>query len=506
MKKMKKRASVVLALIMVLALAVPVAAAETGTGTITINNPVKGHTYAIYKIFDLESVSGTSYSYKIEEAWKEFVTNGGGKEYVNVDSQGYVTWTKKDENGADVGAAEFAKLALAWAKNATPPISADQSKALAADATETTVEFTRLDFGYYLVDSSVGTLCMLNTVEKDITIDEKNTEPTLKKEVKENSDNTWGETADAERGQEVEFRATIAAYEGAQKYIMHDKMDEGLTFINDSVVVTLKKASGTEATQTVEKGENTYKVEEGVADCTFHVVFADDFCNSLEDGDVIVVSYKATVEKKAYDTALGKNEAWLTYGDSTNYTTEHSIVMVNTWQVPFFKYYKDSNNNEVGLAGAVFELSRDEGGENKVTFDVRATAEQEGFQDVPLYRVLQNGSVTQITTESSGKFILRGLDSGTYYLREITAPKGYNRLSGPVKIMIDAKGDVSYEFEKTTTTDVNKIIGVKIENKTGSLLPSTGGIGTTIFYVVGGILVVGAAVLLVTRKRMSAEK
>ena len=118
-------------------------------------------------------------------------------------------------------------------------------------------------------------------------------------------------------------------------------------------------------------------------------------------------------------------------------------------------------------------------------------------------------TVTEITTDDTGKFTIRGLDSGTYYLTETATPAGYNQLSGPIEVVISDTGAVKYkmsgdteytEFEETAEPII------PVENKAGSLLPSTGGMGTTIFYVVGSILLIGAAVLLVTKKRMSVEK
>ena len=500
MKKIKKLASVVLALIMVLAMALPVGATGTGTetpnGSITIEKAKAGYTYTIYEILKLESYNQESkaYSYKATSDWNGFINSEKIKDiYVTVDSQGYVTW----KDGASV--ADFAKLAQ---KHAADNGIGNQGSKKAEGAI---VEFTGLELGYYLLDSDMGTLCSLDTTQPNATIKEKNDEPTLEKEVKEG--NSWGNVADAERGKEVEFRVTITAKDGAQKYVMHDKMDAGLSFIKTSVEVTLEKASNPGNPETV-TGEENYTVTEGVAGCTFHVEFTEDFCDKLAKEDKIVVSYRAMVNKEAFLSDHGVNEAWLKYGEDSSFNTEHKTVKVNTWQVPFFKYYVKSENGEtkeVGLSGAKFKLYRDEEATDEVIFDTRATAEQEGIAGVPLYRVNPEGTVKEITTENNGRFVLRGLDSGTYYLKETEAPTGYNKLSGIVKIVISADGTVEYTYGGTTST-ADGTIGVKIENKTGSLLPETGGIGTTIFYVVGGILVVGAAVLLVTRKRMSAER
>ena len=110
----------------------------------------------------------------------------------------------------------------------------------------------------------------------------------------------------------------------------------------------------------------------------------------------------------------------------------------------------------------------------------------------------EEGAVTEITTDTTGKFTIKGLDSDTYYLTEITQPAGYNKLADPIKVVIDGKGNVTYNDDYTGT--------IKVENKTGAELPSTGGVGTTVFYVVGGLMVLLAVVLLVTKKKMSAHK
>ena len=179
---------------------------------------------------------------------------------------------------------------------------------------------------------------------------------------------------------------------------------------------------------------------------------------------------------------------------------------MNIWEIPVFKYFMNGTV-EKGLAGAKFTLSTDEKGENKISFiDGGKTSSETG--EKPLYRRATEAEIAdeetdtfaEITTDEKGEFVLRGLDSGIYYLNEVAAPAGYNKLSGPVKITIDDKGKI------TKDNDTTKAEVVKVLNQSGNLLPETGGIGTTIFYVIGGILVVGAAVLLVTRKRMSAEK
>ena len=155
-----------------------------------------------------------------------------------------------------------------------------------------------------------------------------------------------------------------------------------------------------------------------------------------------------------------------------------------------FKYTKDGET-EKALADAKFTLSKNGDGSNPIALVSKGNN---------VYRVAKTGetdTVTEITTDATGKFTIKGLDADTYYLTETAAPAGYNKLAGPVTIVIGENGVVNGTTEAPQGVDE-----VKVLNQSGAELPSTGGIGTTIFYVVGGVLVVGAAVLLVTKKRM----
>ena len=521
MKQMKKLASAVLALIMVLAMAIPAAAAPAATdGTITIDNPKRGHTYTIYQILELESYNTTTgtYSYRIaNSSWENFITNypeGETTKVFKVDPvQKYVTIENELE---DVVA--FAKAALAYAKK-TSGISAAGTATFAKDDEtadeEKKIVFENLPLGYYLLDSNLGTLCGLDTTNKDVTIHEKNDAPEIDKKVQENSKigeaDEWGKFADANRGDTVNFKVTIKPKKGAENYTMHDIMQSGMTFKEDSLVVTLKHSGESKTlvanTDYVLKTGEDVVGDHGTPKCTFEVVFKQELCDTLETGDEIVVTYSAIVKQEAYFEENSENSAKLTYGDK-NFTTEESKVKVRTWQIPIYKYGKDEDSSQISLPGATFSLYRNTEGDPIEFVHVDNTDTDLGA----LYRVAMETDastykrMTEITTGESGRFVLRGLDAGDYYLKEIEAPDGYNKMSGFVKITIDHEGKVILSGTTGNTSNVGTDGAVEIENKTGSLLPETGGIGTTIFYVVGGILVVGAAVLLVTRKRMSAEK
>lgn len=300
---MKKTLSILLALVLLLALSVP--AMAIGDGTITIDNAVKGQTYTIYEILYLESYNkdAGAYAYKAATAWSSFINSGAVKGvYVSVDDQGYVTWVK------DADAAAFAKLAQAYAANNN--VTAQGT----ATADSATVKFENLDLGYYLVDSTLGTLCSLDTTNPAVTIKEKNIEPTNAKTVEEDSTGTYGAANDADIGQTVKFKSTITAQAGAENYVFHDKMSAGLTYTGVTSV-TLNGSA-------VDAANYTVKTTGMTDDCTFEVMFTQAFCDTLKANDKIVISYTATVNENAVVGIDGNpNESKIEYGQSGKTTT-----------------------------------------------------------------------------------------------------------------------------------------------------------------------------------------
>ena len=481
---MKKFVSVLLALAMTLALSVTAWAAPATNGSITIDNAIEGQTYTIYELLYLESYNkdAGAYSYKATNEWKTFIESAAIKDvYMHTDDQGYVTWV-----AADSAAADFAKLAQAYA--AENGIAHKGT----VKATGTTVKFENLELGYYLVDSTLGTLCALDTTNSAVTMKEKNAEPTNVKEVQEDANSAWGNKNDADIGQTVNFKSTITAQAGAENYVFHDKMSAGLTF-GSVTGVTLNG-------KTVDAANYTVKTS-GFAenhDCTFEVIFIQAFCDTLKASDQIVISYTAVVNEKAVIGSDGNpNESKVEYGESgKTTTTPPSTTTTYTWKVDVLKYAEvtpegSSATEEKPLSGAVFILSKNNKGEAPIALI---------SEDNNVYRVAkadETNTVTEITTDSTGKFTIKGLDSDTYYLIEKTAPAGYNTLKEAVEIVIANNGKVTYNGTVVDT--------VKVLNQTGTELPSTGGMGTTIFYVLGGVLMAGAFVMLVVRKRMRTE-
>lgn len=500
MKLIKKIAAIMLSVMMVLGMASVVSAAEsgaaaapTGNGKITINNAIPGQTYKIYKILDLESYNATTgnYAYKATTAWKSFINGNDIKGVYVTIKDGYVTW--KD----NANAAEFAKKALAYANPQNPIINSDDSQVASAAAegtTTSTVTFSGLSLGYYLVDSSAGALCSLNTTATEVEIQEKNGVPSVEKKVQEDSTSTWGDNNTADIGQTVNFQTTITAQSGAQNYVLHDKMDAGLTFDTSSVQVKLKKSS--ETAENIVAATNNYEVKsnglESTNSCTFHVDFTPAFCNTLAKDDKIIVTYSATLNDDVESKKEYKNETWLKYGE--NNETNHDTTTTKTFELPVFKYTMKSGT-KTKLAGATFTLSKNADGTNPIELVSVSTNDTTG----DIYRVAktsETGRVTKVKTTDSGEFTIKGLDADTYYLTETQQPAGYNKLSAPIKVVIDGDGNITIGTASTAATTV------EVENKSGTILPSTGGNGTSLIYFLGAVLALVSGVVLITKQRM----
>lgn len=485
MKHARKLASLLLALVMVFALATTAFAAEKN-GSIEIKNPVEGQTYKAYLMFELESYNPdtNAYSYKITEKWRDFVTKGGdGEKYFSIDAQDYVT-LKKDVTVTDDSevAAAIAKAAVAYAASKNLPPDATLTK-------EGDYTASGLTLGYYVVDSSLGALCGLTTTNPSATISEKNKVPTNVKTVEEDSKGNYVSTNDAEIGQTVNFKSTITAQPGAVNYVFEDTMSVGLTYNDDAKVYTDEgKLADENYTVNPKPGDGK----------TFTITFKQSYLDTITAETKLYVKYSATLNENAVVGLHGNsNKSTLKYGDSTNTkSTPASETITCTWDLEVLKYGNHDKKNVLKDAQFVL-LDKDE---KKVA--VVVNGKLTGWTDVPAAD--ENGTIswpknTVLTTDDQGKIKISGLDSDTYYLREIKAPAGYNTLKKDVEVVITGatKGEGSELTYKTFLAE--------IENLSGTELPSTGGMGTTIFYVLGSALVLGAVVLLVTKKRMSTK-
>lgn len=481
---------------LVLAMAVPAWAASTavtgdnaGSSSITIDGAVNEKTYTLYRIFDVASKTDDGMVYNVTTAWKPFFEgNGAGTEYVEIDSLGQVKKLKKEGFANDSeNAKAFAAVALAWAKT--------QSNIAVASVTagNNEAKFTGLKEGYYLVDTTTGSLCSVGNVTGStaVTIKEKNGVPSVDKQVQEDSDSSWGDKNDAEIGQEVNFKTTINVTAGnTTNYVLHDKMT-GLTYKADSIQIT--KANGTVA---LTQGTD-YTIETPKDGCSFEIKFVNN--GKLNAGDVVVVTYTATVNADAVVAGTGNtNETWLDYGNNGH--TTHDTTRTYVWEFKIYKYTKGAGENEtVALPHAEFVLYK-KSGETK-SYLTASGNKLTGW-------TTEENSATKFTSDNNGNISISGLDAGEYYLKETKAPDGYNKLTDDIKVVLKKEYNESTNVGTAffAYSNVTKEDKVEVENNAGTTLPSTGGMGTTVFYVVGGGLMAVAVVLLVTKKRMENKR
>lgn len=456
MKSIKK---LICMLFMLVLSVVNVSAAEKGT--ITINKAIVNESYNIYKVLDLETYDKVNnhYIYRAASGWETFLD--GATDYLearNENGDKYYVW----KDGVDKSRAkEFAEKAYKYAKdnNITPTMT--------KKANSTSVKFDNLDLGYYLVDSSVGALLHLTTTNPTATVNEKNTlNPNVDKNVLENSTGVYGKENDDMIGSTINYKSTITTGAGYGSYVLYDKMDKGLTFNVNSVIVKI----GDDVVDA-----NNYVVKTNVTDYTFVIEFNDEFILKQPKNTNIDVYYTATLNKDAIIEGNGnKNETFLKYGN--NITTDKKKTITYTYAFEIIK----TNKEGVELTGAEFILLDKLGNEIKVILK---------DEETKTYRIATENEIG--VNIKAGKATIEGLDKDSYKLKEVVSPEGYNKLTSPVEFSVNGK-----------TNDTIERTRVNVINYTGSELPETGGIGTKLFITSGLSLVLICGLVLVTKLRL----
>lgn len=475
MKNAKKVFAMLIVLALAISMAIPVSAA---TGSITISDAKNGNTYSIYKIADL-AFSGTTdgngkYAYSIpandDYPWTAFLIEKNFTLTASADGQTFAVKAPDTITSDSEAAAKLAKDALDFAKkegaykNRTGEVIGATATAVASGDS---VEFTGLAFGYYLVDTTVGTICSLGTVNgvgtPDVTIRDKHTVPTIDK--KANGE----DIIDAFIGEEIEYTIDIYVKPGAINYVVTDVLSNGLTYVDDSA----EYSDNISDTAVVANGQ------------TLTFTLTDAQVAAIGTG-VATITYRATVNANAVIAGEGNtNSATLTYGNTPNTTSD--TVDVYTWNLDIDKVDESGN----ALSGATFALYKD------------SVADGNGIKLAGTngtYKFDGLGTAT-VFSGNKGVYVINGLKSGTYVLREVAAPDGYNKLPNDITITItttNAKTSVTYAGGNFADDK-----DLQVVNSAGTVLPSTGATGTIIFIAVGGLMVVAMGVLLVVRKRMS---
>lgn len=500
MKHTRKLLSLLLALVMVFALATTAMANEgdapsTTPTTYTITAPDNGHTYEVYQIFTGDLSKGVLSNVK----WGK---NGTGTQSEAVSDA--ILTELAGTTGSDT-----AKLAVI-----TKYVNLNSDK---FGTVTKAAPLADVPAGYYLIKDVDGALkgeedsytLYIVQIVGDVTISPKSDVPEFEKKLKDTNDTTgvttgWQDSADWDIGDKVPFqlKGTVASNYDAYKtyyFAFHDIEEAGLTFDSASVKVYV---DGTEI-------NSGFTVEtEGLTDGrTFEVRFANlKEIESVRAGSVITVEYESTLNENANLGNQGNvNQAKLEFSNNPNQEqggtpetgeTPWDNVIVFTYQVVVNKY-ANSVGNDNKLEGAEFTLEK----------------------------VLKDGTketIAVVKSDDGTSFTFKGLDDGNYILTETTTPDGYNTIA-PITFTVTAEHTITWDGtnrtavltslsgeavsgEITLTASENKdSLSTDVINKSGSTLPSTGGIGTTIFYVLGSVLVLAAVVLLVTKKRMSAN-
>ena len=443
MSTMKKIITLVLVLTLTMILAVP-AMAAAGDGAIHIDGT--GTTsYDVYKIFDIEKVSN-GYKYKLAFGWETFTAD----DYFEIEN-GYAIWEKNTNSVAD--AAAIAQIAKNFLTNSHKPV-----KSIKVGDTE---EFAP---GYYLLVPANGP-CGVVLVEENATktIEEKSVavgHPTVDKKVQEDSTHVYGKANDVDIGQTINYQTTITAGVNAENYILHDLMDEHIAFTNAFTVLRDGNI--------IEPAGN-YHVDPDPGDgCTFHMVFTSALCNSLAADAKLVIEYTGKLKAEAAPFVEHENKTWLTY-TSSNVPSNESSVVTKTYSITVKKVDNATPANPLKDAGFVL---RDNVGMYYKWNDA------EGKVDW-----LPEADVEPTMTGADGVIVFNGVDAENFTLLEKVVPNGY---TGQTDIAVSTKG-TTYEYT--------------VVNTLGQTLPETGGIGTTVFYIGGAILVVAALAALVVIKR-----
>lgn len=500
MKHARKLASLLLALVMVFALATTAFAQEVtrtdGKGSITISNAAKGETYTIYKLFDATvsaDNSSIAYTGKIPEILKP---------YFEADKNGYISATPAAKEGENMS--EGLKAALkTW--------TADATATATAKSDGSALTFKGLAYGYYVVTTTQGDLAIsVDSTMPDVTIVDKNSSTPKELHKTASSDNvSIGDTVTYT----VRFKTSnyYGAGENAKEIVSYTIEDTLPDFLSDVKVTSIiVDNDGNDETKDDQANVTAQFVDKKIV-----IKWYDEEKNQFlyNNGATITITYTAVVtEKAAIDGDGNTNKVtvkWTTKdGTEPGPDKVEDVATIYTYAIAL----KKVDNQGKPLPGAVFQFP----------FYVKAKADADGAY---IYAGTTEGEglTNQITTPENGVIVVKGVKADTYEITEFKAPDGYNKLTAPVTVTavktgktttnttvyLDKDGKVVGKDSDAKVTEVNVDIAtiaataVVVVNKAGTELPSTGGMGTTIFYVLGSVLVLGAVVLLVTKKRMS---
>ena len=524
MKKLVSRfMAVLMAMTMILSMSMTAFAADAPKGTLTVNNTVAGKTLDLYQIFTATKNEAGNVAYTLNSAYEGFFQSkisGASTLTGEALSEKAYDYVKKQVGPDGSNGAEFAKAILGWILENDTTVATTHKTATTTDGSTV---ISDLAYGYYVVyplgatDTSTApgnetvksVASLVNVTDTTVTINMKSNYPTVVKKVNDkNAD-------DVNIGDEVTYTLTskVPDMTGYTSYVFNfkDTLSAGLTFKEITSV-------------TVGSGENVQNVTAGTGDNTYTLtqdgqnitITMNNFLasNANKAGQEIKVTYTATLNKDAvtgFDP--NTNKATVEYsnkpGTDDKGESEPSKVDVHTFNFTIFKYYL-KGADKTGLANAEFELYKANEAGDAADENAKINIVDEG-NGVYRQATADEAKVTgftsaKIVSDDDGKVLVKGLDAGSYYLRETKAPEGYNKLLSDIKIEIKPVYDettgkltsysVDYTYNGTTTpgtaiTTKDNSPEVAVENKTGAQLPSTGSKGA-LMVTLAGIVLFGA--------------
>lgn len=545
----KKIISMALLLGLVLSIFSPVVARaeQAKDGQITVKNALKDKKYNLYRVFDLsfnEDVGAYTYTVANKDFEQELFTEYkdlkkvDGQENPITNKDGKTIINAEPLRDGTINPYDFS----IWLQGKESNFVKEGAQLTAASDNADNIVWSDLPLGYYMVKSDAGTVVSLTTTDKTANVYEKNIMPELTKQVKVGTETEFSDLTYANIGEELEFKITFDVHKHANtEYILKDIVPKGIDVTADSLKVTLEQENMT-TDNTIQKlkyelinnfEKNNPDNGEKNLEIKFPLKTIQEIAKSLRpenktvDGEnlatkkTITITYNGKLNNNANmsnhtefsDDNVNRNKAELVYDNTKDPITAHADVRTTEFQIKKFamkgesekvlenakfKIYTEEENSK-GAAGTPLNFNKLDTGEN--------------------YIYNSGGTVTEITTkvndpnnitDKDGKFSIKGLKPGTYWIEESAAPDGFNPLQERMKLVIAEDTDnskikytVTIEGNDTTYTTTNEI---KIENKSGAELPETGGMGRTIIYTAGAVIFFGALVLLIARKRSGQDR
>jgi fimbrial isopeptide formation D2 family protein len=494
MKKTKKMLIAILSVLMVIAMSVPAFAAD-----ITITNPKAGQTYKAYKLLNYRDITGsTQKEYYLSTA--EYNNNGLGAYLVAAgvgftkSGDEYIVTTKPADD-TFINYLRTHEEGLASKALSTDDVTAGEN--------DKTVKLEGLDQGYYFISSTTGALITLKNVNADETITDKN-DTHIEKTVTGGDATTPSEENTANVGDKLTYTVDITAQKGSEKYVFFDKLSDGLTLDTSTINVKVGNTSlneGTDYNLTTTASDSEDINGDGNDDpYTFKITFTDDYLKGLTAETHIIVTYDATINDSALSLDKVNNKANLSYGHDKGVVSDET----KTYLYGFKILKVDASNVNTKLDGVEFTLKDKDG--------KYYNPSTKKFEEVA-----EGSTAPKLTTADGGSLDIRGLEAGTYTLTETNTLGDYVLLSTPVTIKITKGTDGVGTLEVTGPTGISKdkdttgnsdtaVVTITIKNTKKGDMPFTGGMGTTILYVAGGILIAVAVGAYVMKKRNGAAE